>query len=252
MRPPRVSGQHLPRERRFRQDQPVVTANETHPSLNTCWTLLLQAHSEDHATREAAWKWFMTRYRQPIVAFFRAHGVSAAEADAMAQDFFGDLFKKQSLDRVKREGGRFRSWLYACLKKRAIDDHRKQRHHLDATAIDEPDHRAGSRPDAAFERAWSLTILESAIALLDAAYSGSKERQMLLRCFLDHAWGEPSAETLAAIAQRVGMSPGSVRNAHAVFKEHLQKQLRAAVAATVASEDEIDGEIAHLRRAFAQ
>jgi RNA polymerase sigma factor (sigma-70 family) len=229
-----------------------VTVNDPYPSLNTCWTLLLQAHSEDHASREKAWEWFTTRYRRPIVAFFRAYGVSAAEADDLTQDFFADLFRRESLSRVKREGGRFRSWLYASLTNRAVDGFRKRTHHAEGSTIDDPDQRVASRPDAAFERAWSTTVLEQALTALEAGYSGSEGRRKLFRCFLDHALGEPSSETFAAIARRVGMNHGSVRNAHAVFKEQLRKHLRAAVAATVASEEEIDGEIAFLRRALAQ
>jgi hypothetical protein len=48
------------------------------------------------------------------------------------------------------------------------------------------------------------------------------------------------------------MHHGSVRNAHALFKERMRNELRITVAATVAAEDEIDGEIAHLRRVLAQ
>ena len=229
-----------------------MTANEPTPSLNTCWTLLLQAHSEDQVSREKAWEWFMTRYRQPIIAFFRAGGVSVAEAEALAQDFVGDLFQKQSLDRVKREGGRFRSWLYSCLRNLATDCFRKRGHLVELPSEYEPDAPPASRPDVVFERAWSANLLGQAIGALEAAYSGNEKRRALFRCFLAHATGEPSPETFAAIAQTLEMHHGSVRNAHAVFKEQLRNQLRTAVAATVASEDEIDGEIAHLRRVLAQ
>ncbi len=229
-----------------------MIANEHPPSLNTCWTLLLQAHSEDHDSREQAWKWFVTQYRRPVSAYFRASGVSVADAEILAQDFFVDLFRRGSLGRVTREGGRFRTWLYACLRKRAIDGYRKQTDHLDAATLDEPDPRAASQPDAAFDKAWATHLLQRAIAALEARYSGNEERQALFRCFLAHATGEPTAETFAAIAQTLGMNHGSVRNAHAVFKERLRNELRLTVAATVAAEDEIDGEIAHLRRVLAQ
>jgi RNA polymerase sigma factor (sigma-70 family) len=247
-----MSRQHLRRKRRIRQAQPVVTAEESHPSLNTCWTLLLQAHSEDDTCREKAWEWFTTRYRRPIVAFFRAYGVSAAEAEVLAQDFIGDLFRKQSLDRVKREGGRFRSWLYTCLQNLATDCFRKRGHLVELPTEYEPDAPPASRPDVVFERAWSANLLGQAIGALETAYSGNEKRRALFHCFLAHATGDPGPETFAAIAQKLEMHHGSVRNAHAVFKEQLRNQLRAAVAATVAFEDEIDGEIAHLRRVLAQ
>jgi RNA polymerase sigma factor (sigma-70 family) len=220
--------------------------------LNTCWTLLLQAHSEDQVSREKAWEWFVKRYRQPVLAYFRTSGVSAADAEVLAQDFFADLFRRGSLGRITREGGRFRTWLYACLRKRAIDDYRKQTHHLDAATVDGPDPRDASRPDAAFDQAWATHLLGQAIAALEARYSGDEERLALFRCFLAHATGEPSKETFAAIAEKLGMHHGSVRNAHALFKERMRNELRITVAATVASEDEIDGEIAHLRRVLAQ
>lgn len=48
------------------------------------------------------------------------------------------------------------------------------------------------------------------------------------------------------------MNPGSVRNAHQLFRQQFRDILRQAVAATVGSVGEIDEEIAYLRSVFAR
>lgn len=55
-------------------------------------------------------------YWGPLYAFVRCRGHSPADAEDITQGFFARLIERQSLAGLKREGGRFRSFLLASLR----------------------------------------------------------------------------------------------------------------------------------------
>ncbi len=55
-------------------------------------------------------------YWYPIYAFVRRKGYDLAQAEDLAQAFFLRLLEKNSLQAVRRERGKFRSFLLASLK----------------------------------------------------------------------------------------------------------------------------------------
>lgn len=218
--------------------------------------MVLKAHSPVADEREAAWRHLVGTYGAPVSAYFRGRGIPPSRAEEMTQDFFGDLFQGQALGKLQRDRGRFRVWLSTCLQNRSIDEWRRistaRAKEQSCDTAPAAATEAVTTPAQAFDRSWSATILRTTIEQLEARYQENDRRKELFRSLLVHAHDDPDAETLSAIAIRLRMNPGSVRNAHQLFRQQFRDILRQTVAATVGSAEEIDDEIAHLRGVFAR
>src|SRR5262245_1931341 len=81
----------------------------------THWSVVLEAQGESPAAQEALEKLCRTYWR-PIFAFLRRQGLPPAEAEDITQGFFAELLERRSLDAVRKEKGRLRSFLLGGLK----------------------------------------------------------------------------------------------------------------------------------------
>jgi hypothetical protein len=94
----------------------------------THWSLVLDAQSESPAAQEALEK-LCRSYWRPIYSFVQRQGIGPEEAKDVTQGFFADLLEHRSLTAVRKEKGRFRSYLLGVLKYFLADERRR------ATAI---------------------------------------------------------------------------------------------------------------------
>ena len=76
---------------------------------------MLEAQGESPAAQEALEKLCRTYWR-PIFAFLRRQGLRPDEAEDITQGFFAELLERRSLDAVRKEKGRLRSFLLGGLK----------------------------------------------------------------------------------------------------------------------------------------
>jgi hypothetical protein len=81
----------------------------------THWTVVLEAQGESAAAKEALEKLCRTYWR-PVFAFLRRQGIPPAEAEDVTQGFFAELLERGSLNAVRREKGRLRSFLLGGVK----------------------------------------------------------------------------------------------------------------------------------------
>jgi RNA polymerase sigma-70 factor (ECF subfamily) len=81
----------------------------------THWSVVLEAQGESPAAQEALEKLCRTYWR-PIFAFLRRQGLRPDEAEDITQGFFSELLERKSLDAVRKEKGRLRSFLLGGLK----------------------------------------------------------------------------------------------------------------------------------------
>jgi DNA-directed RNA polymerase specialized sigma24 family protein len=94
----------------------------------THWSVVLEAQSESPAAQEALEK-LCRVYWRPIYGFVQRQGIGPEEAKDVTQGFFADLLEHRSLTAVRKEKGRFRSYLLGALKYFLADERRR------ATAI---------------------------------------------------------------------------------------------------------------------
>jgi RNA polymerase sigma factor (sigma-70 family) len=223
----------------------------------THWSVVLTAQSESPAAQEALEK-LCRIYWRPIYSFVRRQGVAPAEAEDITQGFFAQLLERRSLDAVRKEKGRLRSYLLGALKYFVTDEHRRvmaikrgkgQRLiPLEELRADERIEREPSDPMTAemiYERRWALTVLERVLSRLKDEYRAAGNATLFdsLKQLLPDEPGSPSQ---AEIAMKLGMTENAVRQAFHRFRQRYQSLLREEIANTVATPGDIEDELRHL------
>src|SRR5262245_63205291 len=82
----------------------------------THWTVVLAARQNDGVVAEEALGRLCSTYWYPLYAFVRRQGSSPHEAEDLTQEFFCRFLERNSLNNVRPEAGKFRSFLLVCLK----------------------------------------------------------------------------------------------------------------------------------------
>ena len=197
-------------------------------------------------------------YWLPIYGFLRRQGNSPQDAEDLTQGFLLHLLEKGALSRVEREKGKFRSFLLGSLQYYLANERDKQRAQkrgggavlveLDAADAEErfqaelTDHLD---PTKVFDRRWCLTLLERTLSRLEAEFSepGRKERFQELKIFL---LGDPRSVSYVEIGRRLGIREGAVKVAVLRLRQRFGELLRAEIASTVATPEEVEEELRHL------
>jgi RNA polymerase sigma-70 factor (ECF subfamily) len=159
---------------------------------------------------------------------------------------------------VRKERGRFRSYLLAGLKHFLVNDWKRvgaekrgggQVHiplddliHQQSGELIAADHRT---PDQAFDWQWAIALLARVLARLQAEYSADgRDRQFA--CLQDFLTGQQEPRPQGEIAAELGMSEGAVKQAVFRLRQRYQKLLRTEVAQTVATIGDVEEELRHL------
>ena len=223
----------------------------------THWSVVLQAQAESPAAKEALEKLCRTYWR-PIFAFLRRQGIGTTEAEDITQGFFAELLERRSLDAVRKEKGRLRSFLLGGLKyflaneqRRAMAIKRGKGQRLIPLEEFRGDDRIDIEPadpmtaEMIYERRWALTVLERVLGRLKNEYFAANNAALFdsLKQLLPDEPGSPSQ---AEIAARLGMTENAVRQAFYRFRQRYQSLLREEIANTVATPGDIEDELRHL------
>jgi RNA polymerase sigma-70 factor (ECF subfamily) len=223
----------------------------------THWSVVLEAQGESPAAQEALEKLCRTYWR-PIFAFLRRQGLPPEQAEDITQGFFAQLLERRSLDAVRREKGRLRSYLLGALKYFLTDEQRRataikrgkgQRLiRLEELRADERKEMEPADPVTAemiYERRWALTVLERVLSRLKDEYLAA-DNAALFDSLKELLPDEPGAPSQAEIATRLAMTENAVRQAFYRFRQRYQALLREEIAHTVATPGDIEDELRHL------
>jgi len=223
----------------------------------THWSVVLEAQGESPAAQEALEKLCRTYWR-PIFAFLRRQGLPPEEAEDITQGFFAQLLERRSLDAVRKEKGRLRSYLLGALKYFLADEQRRamaikrgkgQRLiPLEELRADERIDMEPSDPMTAemiYERRWALTVLERVLSRLKEEYLAA-HNAALFDALKELLPDEPGSPSQAQIAARLGMTENAIRQAFYRFRQRYQSLLREEIAHTVATPGDIEEELRHL------
>jgi RNA polymerase sigma-70 factor (ECF subfamily) len=100
-------------------------------------------------------------------------------------------------------------------------------------------------PEQAFEYRWAVALLDEVVKQLAAEFRDQGQAALfatLKPCLV----GERSAQPYAELAARLGMEQGAVKMAVHRLRLRYRELLRAEIANTVASTEEVDAEMRHL------
>jgi RNA polymerase sigma-70 factor (ECF subfamily) len=203
-------------------------------------------------------------YWHPIFVYVRRKGYGPDDAQDLTQEFFAQIIAKNHLRLADHTKGRFRSFLLAMLhfflarewsrahrQKRggqyrliSLDDQATQ----DQYPIEPP---AEGNPEKDFQRQWALTVLKQAMNALATECEATGRTDLFdeVRQLLS---GERDGATYAAIGTRLSMTEGAVRVAVHRLRQRYGELLRAEIARTVGSENEIEEELRYLLRVLSQ
>ena len=228
----------------------------------THWSVVRSAQDKDSPRSVEALESLCRTYWYPLYAFARRQGRRPHDAQDLTQEFFARLLKKDYLKAAAKEKGRFRTFLLVALKRFLANEWDRQhaqkrggfapivsidRELAESRFAAEPAHQL--QPDVLFDRQWAMTLIERVMARLQEEYltSGRAKLFEYLRSCLAK---DESALPYAEIAARLNLTEAAVKMAIHRLRARYREILRAEIADTVASPEEIEEEIRHLFSTF--
>ena len=197
-------------------------------------------------------------YWYPLFAFVRRQGLSTHEAEDVTQGFFAPLLGKDALAHVDRAKGRFRTFLLASLKHFLADERDRANAmkrggglpviSLDACEAEERyalEPRNELSPDKLFDRRWAIAVIERALTRLGAEYSDAG-KGALFSALKPLLTAPGDARPYAEIGAPFSMNEGAVKVAVHRLRQRYGAALRAEIAETVGTAEDVDEELRHL------
>ena len=228
---------------------------------DTSWGLVLSTRADDGGSQ--ALGALCSRYWRPIYASLRRQGFPPDDAEDLTQGFFLHVIEHGTVTRADPERGRFRSFLLGSLRwflanERERERARKRGGEAVFVPLDIQEIESSMRfdiDDAAplelqFDRQWARTVVANALDTLGAEYAehGRAREYGALRPCLDPSGEMPSYEALAKDLDR---NEGAVKVAVHRLRKRFREVLHDEIGCTVATAQEIEDELAHLRDVLA-
>ena len=240
------SSDHLGREEKRSSEKRSSTSG----FQTTDWSVIASLDSPDFSQAIAQ---LCRQYWYPVYAFVRRRTADAHLAEDLTQGFFCKVISLQTFRMADRERGRFRSFLLTSVKnflaseyqasqtqKRIGDQHALPLDFALAEQIYNRNHKPQPTPEQAFDRAWALSVIELAIDRLRDEYHDKGD---VLRFELFVPTLRSGQLDYPMIAEKLGLSEVAARKAASRFRSHYGQQLRRVIAATLASDENIEAEI---------
>ena len=220
----------------------------------TQWSMVLKA---GEGADEALIK-LCRIYWPPLYAYIRRRGHAVHEAQDLTQSFFAHILEHRALRAVAPSKGRFRSFLLVSLK-HFLDNEWHKAHTLkrggrhafiswddlkpeDRESLEPCDHMT---PERIFNRRWTLMLLERVMNQLRTECVAAR-KDAVFEKLKNYLTGEAGDESYRTIAVELNMSEGAVKVTVHRLRRRFGELVRAQIARTVDSPEEIDDEIRQL------
>jgi RNA polymerase sigma-70 factor (ECF subfamily) len=223
----------------------------------THWTMVVSAASQSSPEAGEALEKLCSVYWYPLYGYVRRKGYEIEEAKDLTQQFFLRLLQGHRLALADQSRGRFRTFLLTALHHFLVNEWIKRNREKRGGAnqfvpllTEDPENSYaaepadGCTPETMYERRWAATVMSQAFNRLRTGYSGDRAR--LFEALKPFVWGEKSDSSQAEIASALGLSGGAVRTAIHRLRQSYREFLRAEIAQTVATPEEVDDELRHL------
>jgi RNA polymerase sigma factor (sigma-70 family) len=239
-------------------DETKISSSESWKFATTHWSVILAAGDSSSPQHEQALSELCQSYWYPLYAYLRRCGYDTQQAEDYTQAFFAQMLEKHYLYKVEPKPGKFRSFLLVALKRFVSDQHARAKaakrggdHKMLPIDIKTAENQyiqepiSNLTPEKLFEKFWALTILERAMSRLEDELAGINKHELFnnLKIYLA---GEKSHIPYNDMAGRLNMTEEAVKMAVYRLRRQYREILRDEIAQTVASEEQIDGEIQDL------
>jgi DNA-directed RNA polymerase specialized sigma24 family protein len=230
----------------------------------THWSVVLAAGQCGTAQSAQALEALCRTYWFPLYAFVRRRGYLEHEAQDLTQEFFARLLEKDSLRAVDRGKGKFRSFLLAALAHFLAKEWRrantqKRGGGVSFLPLDDQTTGLGSvqvaapglSPQEFFDQQWAITVLEQAVGKLQREFRAAGKEAVFeeLKIYLT---GERQAASYAELAVKLQTSEGALKMTVSRMRHRYGELLRAEIANTVSTPDEVEEELRALFAALSR
>jgi RNA polymerase sigma-70 factor (ECF subfamily) len=219
---------------------------------STCWSRI--AADDDGAGLERAMETLARAYWRPICAYLRgALRRSDEEARDLTQDFFVWMIETGFLRKADPGRGRFRAFLKTALRHYVTDRARAQAARKRGggrrfVPLDEElglPAAAGGAPDEILDAAWRAQVIRRALAGVQEEFE-ARGRGVVFAVFRDYFLDPDEGVDYRALAARHAITTTDVSNHLQRAKALYRERLRAELAETVATNADLEGELAWL------
>jgi len=225
----------------------------------THWSVVLSAGGSFSPESQEALEKLCRTYWYPLYVHVRRSGWPEQDAKDLTQQFFARFLERKYLEHADPDRGRFRSFLLTSLKHFLADEWDKSQTQKrgggnapiswdgvdpENCYRDEPVDQL--TPDRIYDKRWAGLLLERVLGQLRREYdkAGRAAEFERLKAFV---WGDGDGGTYATVAAAMNAEVGTVKVAVHRLRKRFREQLRLEVLRTVASPEEVDAELRHLR-----
>ena len=230
--------------------------------VTTHWSVIRAAREKNSAQSAAALETLCRTYWYPLYSFIRRKGRTPEDAQDLTQQFFARLLEKDYLQSVAQEKGKFRTFLLVALKRflaNEWDRQHAQKRGGFAPILSIDQELAESRfrcepadndqPDLLFDRQWAVLLLDQTMKRLEEEYVATG-RAKLFESLRGLIAKEDSRLPYGQVAAQLNVSEAAIKMAVHRLRARYREILKAQIAETVSTEEEIEEEISHLFAAF--
>jgi RNA polymerase sigma-70 factor (ECF subfamily) len=226
--------------------------------VTTHWSVVLAAGCGDSTRAYDALAHLCKTYWYPLYAYARRRGCSPHDAQDMTQEFFARLLAGNWVAKADQQRGRFRSFLLSAMKHFMANEWNKtqtQKRGGGQSILPLDDDSAENRyqlereekaaPESRFEQEWAVTLLERALSRLEEEYRRAK-KQAWMEAMRPALTTDRGALDYPDLAHKLGVTETAARMAVHRLRQRYRQLIRAEVASTVASPEEVEAEMRHL------
>jgi RNA polymerase sigma-70 factor (ECF subfamily) len=245
----------------------AMTPRRTHPEndqaghsqfATTRWSMVLAAGRRSSPDADQALETLCETYWFPLYAYARRKVSQPSDAQDLTQSFFATLLEKDYVRPAAPERGRFRAYLLTAFQHFLSKEWEKAKAQKRGGGrlpirldFSEGESRWQLEPcsqltaDQLYERQWALAVLNRVMERLAAemAAGGKTTHFSLLKDFMI---GEKGEQTYEDVALKLETTSAAAKMAASRMRRRYRQLLREEIAQTVASPDEVDGEIRDL------
>jgi RNA polymerase sigma factor (sigma-70 family) len=227
----------------------------------THWSVVMLAGQSEDAQAAAALEQLCRSYWFPLYAYIRRKGHSPHDAQDLTQDFFARLLDKNYIRLARQERGRFRAFLLKSLNHFLVNDWvrrtaQKRGGGETIVSLDEQDaerlynlEEQSLSPENLYDKRWALALLDRAIDRLRCDYEAAGKGAIFQQL---SAWlsEDGAGDAYRRVAQELGSTEGAVKVAVHRIRHRFRDAIRAEIAQTVSTPDEVEGELQALMAAL--
>ncbi len=230
----------------------------------TRWTVITACTQTDEAKARAALEELCQSYWQPVYVCIRRRGYTSQDAQDLTQDFFLRVLNGAWLKHLDEAKGRFRAYLAVALRNFLHDRWRgrwtlwlgrgstvvpievQEAENSYASAL-----ATQTTPETLYERQWARTVIGCVFDGLRIELRADGKEALM-----EHFEAILAAKThdfpYADLARTLGTSVGNLHGTLHRWRKRFHTLMREEIARTVLTRAEIDDELRHLQRIFAQ